>query len=143
MDHDPQLIGFIESEVAILVRRATSLTTNRRLGVLDRSAYLLLRQLDAHGPLGVKALAEEFGLDISTVSRQAAALVSKNLAERIPDPRDGRASHFRITETGRKQLEETRRARFERYARLLEGWTDEERRTFGELLARFNRTFVD
>lgn len=140
-NHDAERVGRIESEVAILVRRATSIST--RLGQLERSAYLLLLQLAEHGPRGVKALADEFRLDISTVSRQTSALESKGLVERSPDPEDGRASYLRITETGRLQLEETRQARYARYSKLLDGWSAADMERFGEMLARFNRTFID
>lgn len=89
-------LGRIEYEIAILVRRAT--LTSKKLGGMDRSAYLLLRQLNEHGPVGVKTLADEFHLDISTVSRQAAALASKGYVERLSDPADGRATNFKITD---------------------------------------------
>ncbi len=67
-------------------------------------AYLLLRRLDEFGPARVKELAESFKLDISTLSRQAAALESKELIQRFSDPSDGRVSLFAITKLGKQRL---------------------------------------
>ncbi|NGQ93638.1 MarR family transcriptional regulator [Brevibacillus sp. SYP-B805] len=140
LEQEQDIIGLIEYEVAILVRRAVAAGN---VGSLDRSAYLLLRQLEMQGPVGVKALADEFRLDISTVSRQTAALEAKGLVQRLPNPEDGRASLFQITDEGMRQLTETRTARKNRYSLLLKDWSDEDRRKLGGLLARLNRTFID
>jgi len=139
MDKNP--IESIALELAILARRVTSMTTYRKNGSLDRSAYLLLHQIITHGSAGVKALAEEFNLDISTVSRQSAALEQKGLVSRVPNPVDGRAFSLQITASGEKELDAYRQERLARMGKLLKNWSEEERKTFGELLAKFNRTF--
>jgi DNA-binding MarR family transcriptional regulator len=131
----------IELELAILIRYITSIVLDKKIGNLDRSAYLLLRQIDKRGSAGVKVLAEEFRLDISTASRQTAALESKGYVDRTPDPDDGRACSFAITELGAKEMEECRQARLDRLADKLKDWTDEESIEFGKLLEKFNRTF--
>lgn len=133
----------IELELAILMRRLMAAATNKKVGNLDRSAYLLLHQISSHGSAGVKALAEEFHLDISTVSRQTAALELKGYVYRIPDPQDGRAYSLQITEIGAKELASNKQARFERVAELLQEWKMEDQQKFGELLSKFNRTFLD
>src|SRR4051812_3327782 len=97
--HDYSL-EMIELELAILMRRTTAVTTNKKLWNLDRAAYLLLRRIAEKGAVGVKLLACEFQLDISTVSRQAAALEQKGFLYKIPDPLDGRAYSFQLTELG-------------------------------------------
>lgn len=131
----------IELELAILVRRITSISKNRKQSNLDRSAYLLLHQIASHGSAGVKALADEFHLDISTVSRQASALEQKEYVIKVPDPLDGRAFRFQITELGTKELNEYKQVRIEKITELLKDWSEEERKMFGELLRKFNRTF--
>lgn len=131
----------IALELAILARRVTSMTTYNKDSGLDRSAYLLLHQITSHGSAGVKALAEEFHLDVSTVSRQAAALEHKGYVARIPDPLDGRAFFLQITALGEKELRQYSQGRRARMAELLKDWTEEERETFGKLLTKFNRTF--
>lgn len=132
----------IELELAILMRRLMAATTNKKVGNLDRSAYLLLHQISSHGSAGVKALAEEFHLDISTISRQSAALEQKGYVYRILDPQDGRAYSLQITESGAKELALNKQARFERVAELLQDWSLEDQQMFGELLNKFNRTFI-
>ncbi|MGN7764502.1 MarR family winged helix-turn-helix transcriptional regulator [Paenibacillus sp. 22594] len=135
MDHS---IDVIELEMAILVRRLVSMTTYRKIGNLDRSAYLLLHQIASHGSAGVKALSDEFHLDISTVSRQAAALEQKGYVKRIPDPVDGRAYSLEMTDMGEEVLNENKQARQESIGKMLSTWSDGERVIFGELLRKFN-----
>jgi len=72
-------------------------------GVLgpDRSAMLLLFPL-MDGPQRPGALAELSHADPSTISRQVAELVRRELVRREPDPSDGRASLLAITDAGRE-----------------------------------------
>lgn len=134
-------LEMIELELAILIRRTTSISSNKKLGNLDRSAYLILRRINEKGAVGVKVLADEFKLDISTISRQAAALEHKDYLYRIPDPLDGRAYSLQLTELGVKELFDYQQARLKRIAELLEDWSNEERELFGVLLEKFNRSF--
>ena len=137
-----QSLEMIELELAILIRRSTSNTNNKKLWNLDRSAYLLLRRIATKGAVGVKVLAGEFQLDISTVSRQAAALEHKGYLYKIPDPLDGRAYSFQITELGTKELIEYKQARLERIEELLNDWPDDECKVFGQLLQKFNQSLL-
>ena len=138
---DEQTLGMIELELVILIRRTTSISSRRNIGNLDRTAYLLLHQIISNGSAGVKALADEFQLDISTVSRQAGALEQKGYVYRIPDPRDGRGYSYQITDLGKKELEQYKQIRMERIDELLSDWTDKEREEFGRLLKKFNTSF--
>lgn len=138
---DEHAVETIELEMAILIRRITSMTAVKKFGNLDRSAYLLLHQISAHGSAGVKALADELHLDISTVSRQVSALEQKGYVYRIPDPLDGRAYNLQITEMGIKKLVDYKQARLNKIKELLKDWSDEECQSFGKLLHKFNRTF--
>ncbi|WP_379304226.1 MarR family winged helix-turn-helix transcriptional regulator [Paenibacillus sp. GCM10027628] len=140
MDKDLKAIDY---EMAMLIRRATSAAIDKKLGNLERSHYLLLYQLAENGAMGVKALADAFHLDISTASRQAAALEAKGYVERLPDPEDGRASFFRLTALGAKELQDTKAIRLNRINLLLQDWSTEDRQKLVELLGRFNRTFID
>ncbi|MEO2075332.1 MAG: MarR family transcriptional regulator [Bacillus sp. (in: firmicutes)] len=136
-----QSLETIELELAILIRRSTSVSSNKKLGNLDRSAYLLLRRIANRGAAGVKVLAGEFQLDISTISRQAAALEQKGYLYRIPDPLDGRAYSLQITEIGIRVYKEHKQARLERLEELINDWSQEEREIFGQLLKKFNQSF--
>jgi DNA-binding MarR family transcriptional regulator len=103
----------------------------------DRSAMLLLFPL-MQGPLRPGALAEQSHTDPSTVSRQVAELVRRELVRREPDPSDGRASLLAITDAGREVCERVRALRREMLAAAVAGWTDAELDTFAALLSRFN-----
>ncbi|NOU98095.1 MarR family transcriptional regulator [Paenibacillus sp. LMG 31456] len=126
----------IELEMAVLVRRINSLTSDFRR--LDRSAYLLLHQLSIEEASGVKTLANNLKLDISTVSRQTAALEQKGFVSKVPDPQDGRSHFYQITDLGSKELIEYRQERLDKMVTLLNGWSDEECQSFGDLLKKFN-----
>jgi len=139
---DKKALETLDLELAILVRRITSITAQKRIGSLDRSAYLLLAQISDHRAVGVKTLADEFHLDISTVSRQTAALEQKGYVERSPDPQDGRAYYLQITKLGLRMLEESQAARVARLSELLKSWSNEESEQLGALLKKFNRTFL-
>jgi len=135
-----QSLESLEIEMAILVRRLTSLTSDKKIGNLDRSAYLLLHQISTHGCAGVRTLADAFQLDISTVSRQAAALEQKEYVYRIPDPQDRRAYALQITDLGKQELVEYKQARSDRLKEVLKDWSDEECQAFAQLLKKFNLT---
>ena len=135
---DEQSVETIDLELAVLIRRVTS--TNRKIGNLERSAYLLLHQITSHGPAGVKALADKFQLDISTVSRQVAALEQKGYVYRIPDPLDGRAYSLQITELGKKEFNHDLNLRYKKIGDNLKEWSEEERKLFGQLLRKYNHS---
>lgn len=103
----------------------------------DRSAMLLLFPL-LEGPQRPGALAELCHSDPSTISRQVAELVRRDLVRREPDPSDGRASLLAITDAGREVCERVRTLRRELLAAAVAGWTDAELDTFAGLLSRFN-----
>ncbi|HWE61063.1 MAG TPA: MarR family transcriptional regulator [Chloroflexota bacterium] len=133
-------VGAVEHEVTLLLRLVES--ARKRAEMLDRSAYLLLGELQARGPLGIAALAGIFQVDLSTASRQTAALEAKGLVQRLADPDDGRVSLLQITPLGQTELQTTRDARHALFDEILEGWSADERHRFGEYLARFNQAIV-
>ena len=132
-----QALEVIELELAILIRRLTTATADNRN--LDRASYLLLRQLSESGPVGVKTLARELQLDVSSVSRQAAALAQKKLVEKVQDEADGRAFFYHITSLGQEELTIYRTARLASIERLLTDWSGDDAEAFGRLLQQFNR----
>jgi DNA-binding MarR family transcriptional regulator len=131
----------IQFELATLVRYISSVSSDKN-GKLDRSGFLLLHRLSSHGATGVKTLAHEFHLDISTVSRQAAALEQKGFVYKIPDPADRRAYSYEITDEGNKELAIYKKERMDKVKNLLNGWSEEECEMFGQLLLKFNRSFT-
>lgn len=137
---DDHSLETIELELAVLIRRVSSITPSNKFSSLDRSAYLLLGQITSHGSAGVKVLADESHLDISTISRQAAALEQKGYVVRVPDPLDGRACSFQITDLGSNEYNAHKQARSAKIADLLKDWSDEECEMFGQLLRKYNRS---
>ncbi|MDG5471832.1 MarR family transcriptional regulator [Jeotgalibacillus sp. ET6] len=133
----------IELEMAVLVRRITSIASNRKDDSLVRSAYLLLHQISVEEAAGVKTLSNELQLDISTVSRQAASLEQKGYVERVPSPHDKRAYFYRITEIGLKELTQYKKLRLDKISKLLHDWEEDEQQNFGQLLKKFNYAIKD
>src|SRR5436309_648324 len=58
---------------------------------IDAGAYAVLMAIAQAGPRRLNDLAEEFGLDKSTMSRHVSTLIRLGLVDRDPDPVDGRA----------------------------------------------------
>ncbi|WP_226035155.1 MarR family winged helix-turn-helix transcriptional regulator [Aquibacillus saliphilus] len=132
-------LEMIELEMAVLVRRITTITAGKRNAKLDRAAYLLLQQLSDNGTAGVKTLASELQLDISTASRQAAALEGKGYVKKTPNTQDKRAYFYQITELGTNEWMMYKQARLDKFSKLLNEWSDDERESFGHLLHKFNQ----
>ncbi|WP_211369746.1 MarR family winged helix-turn-helix transcriptional regulator [Nonomuraea turkmeniaca] len=105
---------------------------------LERSSYILLRRLEAEGPMSIGQLAQAFSLDTSTVNRQTAVLLRGGLAERIPDPEGGMARKLRITEEGLRRVAAERDYRLDGLATVLQDWSPQELTSFAEGLAHFN-----
>ena len=127
--------------LARLTERVHARHTARQTDGVERAAYLLLVTLVRGGPRRLSALAEEVYSDASTVSRQVAQLVKLGLVERRPDPTDGRASTLAATEAGERHFDHKRKLRNEAYTAMLADWSDDDRRRFRDLLARFNDGF--
>ncbi|MEU9124028.1 MarR family transcriptional regulator [Streptomyces sp. NPDC048506] len=143
---DPALLDALQHQVAVFARRAEQ---SRLGGVgqarnsMDRAAYLLLNRLDQEGPMGVKALAAGMGIDSSTVTRQVAPLVDSGLVSRTTHPEDGRAVVLQLSERGHARLDEVRASRRALMALVTDGWSEEEREAFTDLLTRFNTSLAD
>jgi DNA-binding MarR family transcriptional regulator len=105
---------------------------------LERAAYGLLAQIATGGPGRLSVLAGDLCVDLSTVSRQVAALESAGLVRRTPDPTDRRASLIEATETGAEVFGQNREKWLGALRQLLCGWTPAERQEFARLFARLN-----
>ncbi|MBU8581243.1 MarR family transcriptional regulator [Bacillus paralicheniformis] len=137
MGHDS--LRNIEKEIALLVRLTTAYSP--RFGSLDRSEYLLLSELDKQSPLAINSLAETLMLNLSTASRQVAALERKKLIRRFPDPNNGRISLVEMTSEGIDTLKKVQKARYHVYTEVLQDWTKEELSTLETYLIRLNQDF--
>jgi DNA-binding MarR family transcriptional regulator len=139
-DHDNHTDA-IARELVTLVRSTKELHAVALPGqgpVLERPAFILLVRIAEQGPLRPSAVADALCVDLSTVSRQLAALESAGWLVRERDPEDRRAHLVRVTPEGRLVLDHNCRARREALGGLLAGWSDEDRAAFHAQLARFN-----
>lgn len=110
---------------------------------LEKVGYVLLAHLVHVGPERATALAEAVHSDLSTISRQVAALVRAGWIERRPDPEDGRAYLLAATDEGVEVFRRISERRNEHLARILDGWPEGDGETLTRLLHRFNDDFED
>lgn len=118
-----------------LIHQARSRAWAKEPTGLEGAAYGVLFQLQA-GPRRTSALADCLFQDISTVSRQAAALTTAGLVERVPDPDDGRAHLLTLTDAGRATVQHLRTKRDAWVAGLLQDWPAEDVQAFAGYLER-------
>lgn len=130
----------IERQLTLLLRRVQHMhLLSAPDGVdLDRSGYGILSRIADRGPQRLSSLAQTFGLDPSTITRQVQALESNDLLRRDRDPNDRRASLLELTEAGRDVLSSARQLRLQRLRDAMAHWSTEEQQTFGRLLEDFN-----
>lgn len=141
-DHDVQ-VERLEQQVSLLLRRSRSVLRTMARNVhpdLDAAAYAVLLALGRAAPLRLVELADEFGLDKSTMSRQVAPLLRLGLVGRRPDPADGRAFLLELTEEGERRLGEASRARHEVWLARLRSWPTEDVAALADGLARLGAT---
>jgi DNA-binding MarR family transcriptional regulator len=130
----------IEQQMTMLLRRTQRIHLATAQGdvEIDRSGYGIMCRLVDDGPQRLGALAQSFGLDPSTITRQVQALEEIGLASRQSDPKDRRASILDLSDTGRQVLEETRNHRRAVLQQVLSDWSRADLDEFGRLLKEFN-----
>ena len=134
------LLEAISRELTLVSRHQLATAAH---GVLERSAYLMLNRIDATGPMTARELADALQLEISTVTRQVAAMLREDVVERIPDPGGGLARRLRITETGATRLAADRERYRTGLARVVSDWPDEECVELYRLLRALNERIED
>lgn len=136
----PDNLRDLERELMVLTRRHVFPGPARHpdARTLERSAYVLLSRIEASGPMTIGQLADAFCLDVSTVNRQAAAMLAASLVERIPDPDGGMARKLAITAEGARRLDADRAVVLDKLGGFVDGWTDDEVRSLADMLSRFN-----
>ena len=83
-----------------------------------------------------RRLASELGLSAGTISLRIDRLVRGGLAERRPDPEDGRGAVISITDRGRKLFEACVPEHLANARELVAGLTEDERAHLGRLLGK-------
>ncbi len=146
-DVDPA-IDRIEHTLGVVLRQTRSARfaegIRERAGIhLDRASYLALTTVGRIGPVRLSDLALELGVDVSTVSRQVAALETKGLFVRDPDPDDRRAVRLSLSPAGIELTERLRLAWRASVADALGTWTADEIDRFAPLIERFGTALVE
>lgn len=136
-----ELLGALEGELGVLVRRAWRVIGERAAAVhpeLPAGSYLLLAHLAADGPLRASALVERFGIDKGAISRQVQQLEELGLVQRTPDPADGRAQLVGATPDAVRRLGAVASQRREMLGERLAGWSERDLAALVDALGRYN-----
>lgn len=105
---------------------------------VDASTYAVLLVIAQGAPLRLNDLAEEFGLDKSTMSRHVTTLIRLGLVQRDPDPLDGRAFLLKPSPDGLHRLAAAVAARRGEWRGRLDDWSTDELADFVNGLLRLN-----
>lgn len=131
----------VTAELRVIQRRVKQVVAERATAVhpqLQSASYYLLVHLVDNGPTRGSELSCQFGIDKGAISRQLQHLVDLGLAERTPDPEDGRAHLVSATEDSVRLISEVTDAQRRVWREQLSGWSDEELAQFAAQLGRFN-----
>jgi DNA-binding MarR family transcriptional regulator len=134
------LVG-LEQEIGVMMRRVKHVIGARARLVhpeLQGSSYLMLSWLAAAGPQRASAMADRFGIDKGAISRQVQHLLDLGLADREPDPDDGRATLVSASADAVAKLEAVTADRRRWLDGRLAGWSEDDLAGFVELLRRYN-----
>jgi DNA-binding MarR family transcriptional regulator len=129
----------LTASLAQLIRTGRHVSTRaatQLYGELPSFGWTLLLPLEQDGDQRCSALAGRAGVDVSVASRQLAVLERSGYVERRPDPRDGRATLFRLTPQGTEALAATRAMRADWALAALSGWSEHDARRLTDLLDR-------
>ncbi|WP_158305667.1 MULTISPECIES: MarR family transcriptional regulator [unclassified Nocardioides] len=129
----------IERELTLVVRRAQKVQLGGGPALsIDRAGYSVLARLHEVGPQRPSALADQFHLDASTITRQVRILQREGLVERASFDGDGRVAIYGLTDQGVEVINSLLARRRQLLADLLSSWTDSDRTAFADLLKSFN-----
>jgi DNA-binding MarR family transcriptional regulator len=125
-----------EALMSLLMTVGRQMRQRQTGDAIDYSALPILKLLTHQGPMRLSAMAQQLGLDASTVSRHARQLEDGGLLERTDDPDDRRASRLAVSAHGGECLAKGFETRRRILTGALEDWTDQERDTLRLLLHR-------
>jgi len=131
----------LEQEVGVMVRRVRRVIDERARAVhpdLQPSSYLMLGYLLDNGPLRGSALCSAFEIDKGAISRQVQHLVDLGLADRTPDPDDGRATLITVSDDGARRFTDVVDHRRKWFDERLGEWSADELIDFATMLHRYN-----
>ena len=115
-NHVDQVAAALRVSVGLLVRRMRQIPVEGELTLSETSA---LARLDRGGPTTPGALAKQEQISPQSMGATLAALETRCLIERAPDPDDGRRAVMSITDAGLALLRSRRNAKVQQLARAL------------------------
>jgi DNA-binding MarR family transcriptional regulator len=119
-------------------------TVFRRFGMRGADFALLATLVRLAGDaVSQRRLASELGLSAGTISLRVDRLVRNGLAERGPDPADGRGAVISLTDAGRELFEACAPEHLANAEELLAGLTADEGTQLGRLLGKLLYTLED
>ena len=132
-----------ESQVLLLAMFRTVLLMRSRgpREIVDLAAMFVLKSVADNPGVRVSELADLVALDASTLSRLTRNLEQLGYLTRSPDPRDGRAARWHISDRGDAEMRHALHLRAAMIAQVLEGWPATARARFAELSERFATSF--
>lgn len=125
-----------------LTRISRRLRAERGEADLPEGQFSVLTTLHHHGELSPGSLAQHEGVKPPSMTRAVNTMAELGLVEKVEHPSDGRQVVVRLTERGRREVEETRRRRDAWLAQQLKALTPDERQVLAqaaELLTRITR----
>jgi DNA-binding MarR family transcriptional regulator len=106
----------------------------------DMQVYIILSALEHQGAMRMSDLADATGLAKTYMSRLVRRLLEADLVQYGEPSADRRELILQISRNGRQVLDAWRMAARQTLVKFLADWSDEDRRAFAELLARFTDT---
>jgi DNA-binding MarR family transcriptional regulator len=124
-------------EAIILFSRNAKARANNMYDDLSFVAYTMLSYVGSFPQPTASDLAERYGLEKSTVSRQLSRLEEDGLLRRVAHPSRPRTKLLELTDTGQARLARVRQHQRKGLEERLGRWPDEDVEAFGRLLRRF------
>src|SRR6185312_13472894 len=136
-----------EHQVEGLLSRMSEMANNPRLlrrlltlsgTSVQLSGWAIISNLHSHGQLRVSELADQLGLDQSTVSRQLKPLDAAGLITREAHDGDRRVAILSLSDKGTSAYEAVRQRTLDDVNWFMRNWSDADRAHFGELAEHFS-----
>lgn len=143
-----ELVERLDRSVTGITRRAAIRRLYRRLATVagtevERSSYLVLKQLVADGPTRITDLAHEHGVEPSTMSRHTSGLEESGLVVKRADPSDRRVALAEATGKGASVVEKVEAERHRIFTVILSRWDPADAARFVDLIERFDADVTD
>jgi DNA-binding MarR family transcriptional regulator len=101
---------------------------------------VLLQVIAAHGQVHPSELAEELGVNQSSITRQVQALEDEGDVIVSADPMDLRACIIRLSDGGQNKMYELTQIGVDRFSKFVSDWDAEEVRTLTLLLLKLEQS---